>query len=62
MGWKAEREDRAASGCVGGVDRAALVVEQTGCDGESEACPAGAAVAGVVGADRGLEDAGEEVG
>src|SRR5258708_9633946 len=57
---KVDREDRAAWRCVCRVDCAALVSEQAGCDGESEACSADAAVAGGAGCQ--LEQVGKEVG
>src|SRR5260370_6402289 len=56
---KPDREDRAAWGCVCRVDRATLVSEQAGCDGESEACSVDVAVAGGAGCQ--LEQ-GKEVG
>src|SRR3981081_2138603 len=56
---KPEREGRAVWGCVCRVDRAALVSEQAGCDGESEACSVDA-VAGGAGCQ--LEQVGQEVG
>ena len=50
------------SACVGGVDGAALVLEEAGGDGEAEARSPVVAVARVVGAGERLEDVGEEVG
>jgi hypothetical protein len=52
----AECEARAAFGGIGGVDRAALVSEETGCDREDEACSVAAGIGGPPGADDGFEE------